>query len=179
MKKYKIERTGDFFSPQYFITVYSGKKPLRFMVDSGCSMSTIIEAALPSNGTIKTNRSTIGVGFGGQTLEMEEVILPISLEKDGYIFELVAQVTPKSNSWHHKLEGSVGLLGAQFLQFCKVDFRNCWIEVTEQGGGRDFLRMNSIYYKNKDVVEQSQEIRDSNQHLKSQWWKRLLDRFKH
>ena len=159
MKKYPIEKQGEFYSPVYYFVVYSGDKKLRFQLDSGSTQNTICEKSLQGCVVAKTNTKNSTVGFMGETLLQDTVIIDITTDQsqDCRIYELTFQVLPVKYCGEYIEEKSDGLLGAQFIQFCRIDFRNCWIEVGERLGAiPSLLKNNAEYFKEKQLVNQTE-----------------------
>ena len=135
-KEYDLEVEG---SPTdnlvYSINIYIGEKKLRFCLDSGCgdcqvgfrfirnlphqSLGIPLEA-YSVNGIIHSKLALVQFGLE-----------PGYAEEDAFCLQF-SMVTKTEGPYY--TEDCVGLLGATFLQFCEVDFRNAKIRVYRKSG---------------------------------------------
>lgn len=142
MKKYKIERIGSAYNPLYTLTAYSNNKPIKFLLDSGCSTNAILPQALKKCAKIKTEASTENTFGNGDSIIQNLWILEITLEPNSPLtYDLVFSEMASKTRKIMKSIGCIGILGAQFMQCCRIDFRNLWLDVAEVSGARSVLRL--------------------------------------
>lgn len=140
MKRYKIEQIGDIYHSFFTLTVFSGKRKLKFVLDSGCMSNAIYPQALDGCEYVQTDYSEEITGITGDSYESKIVLLNISFEKGVEPINLSVGLMGE-NAVNLTIHNCVGLLGAQFMQCCKIDFRNLWLEVPEKGGTLSLLKI--------------------------------------
>lgn len=138
MKKYKIERLGNFEHPMFIFTLYSKNKPIRFLLDSGCDTNAIFPSSLKhcelfETGMIESNITGNGI------IESTVMFISVKLSRQDTPFALSVRVLDSQVEKAFICYNCHGLLGAQFMQCCKIDFRNLWIEIPERGGAFSLL----------------------------------------
>ena len=135
-KEYDLEVEGNpATSLVYSINIYVGEKKLRFHLDSGsadCQVGFRFIKNLPhhSLGIPQESYSVNGIIHSKLAL-VKFGLEPGYAEEDAFCLQF-SMVTRKEGPFY--TEDSVGLLGATFLQFCEVDFRNAKIRVYRNSG---------------------------------------------
>ena len=144
MKKYKIERVGDLEHPLFFLRIYSSKKPLRFLLDSGCDSNAIFPSTLKNCDLFETGaKESIMTGNG--MIESPVMLITVKLSRKDVPIALSVRVLDNQVEKSFRCYNCHGLLGAQFIQCCKIDFRNLWIEIPEKGGALSLLQHDGKY----------------------------------
>lgn len=146
MKRYTIEKEGSFEHPLFYLNIYGKNRPLRFMLDSGCNSNAISPLVLKFFEFFETEIQEEVITAGGLTksdvyvikARLSEDDSPIALSMTTLNFEVALAL---------KSRNCVGLLGAQFLQCCRIDFRNLWLEVPEKGGAFSLLKIGGKHLK--------------------------------
>lgn len=135
-KQYPLEFSGHpVYGVEYFITVYSNHKKLRFNIDSGAVTNLISNPSLKGCKYDNTGKSVESKGLIGGVktrvvmLEFapEDVDLETTDVQDK--FYLPFTVLLKKDNYLFDASEYDGLLGGTFLQFCDVNFREGYIRI--------------------------------------------------
>lgn len=160
--EYPLEYQGHpVYGVEYFITVYSNHKPLRFNIDSGAVTNLISNPSLKgckydNTGKQVESRGLIG-GVNTRIVYMYFAMEDIDLETADIEdkFYLPFTVLNKKDNFLFDSTEYDGLLGGTFLQFCDVNFREGYIRVYKnRSGGRVFnalLRKSRNPFDNMDI----------------------------
>ena len=133
-KQYKLDFISDINQGVlYFITVFSGNKALKLMVDSGCASNLIGNKALKGCSYYNTGMSENTIGVSGE-MPTRIIYLEFSLDKlnksnPEYPYSMEFSVALKKDAPLFNNDDIDGLLGSRFLQYCEVDFRNGYLRV--------------------------------------------------
>ena len=153
-KEYDLEVEGDPIGCLcYYINIYVGEKKLRFHLDSGsadCQVGFRFIKNLPHHnlGISAEHCSVTGV-FRTKSALVKFGLEPGYAEEDAFCLQF-SMVTKKEGPYYN--EDSVGLLGATFLQFCEVDFRNAKIRVYRKSGSMVQSLLNSMIDLQKKIL---------------------------
>ena len=120
---------------EYFFTVFSNKKRLRFNIDSGALTNLISDVSLNECCYIETGQSVKSQGLLGG---VKTKIILLDFVPEGKDFEtadktikfsLPFTVLRKKDNKLFSEDEYDGLLGGTFLQFCDVNFREGYIRI--------------------------------------------------
>ena len=135
-KEYPLEFTGDpFLGVQYFITVNSNNKKLKFNIDSGAEANLVSSVALDgcsyndtgANMEFRSVLNSANVNIIFLEFIIDDVDFNSVNPEDRY--KLFFSVMPAEQDSVFDDYDYDGLLGATFLQFCEVNFREGFIRV--------------------------------------------------
>ena len=112
---------------RYKLRVYSNHKPLTFILDSGSERGLILPEAVSDCAYCPTGQSSTLVGIGGSS-PTEDILLMFDFNEntssaENSHFGLDFDIIHGQSAQIFKSYGVDGLLGANFLQFCIVDYR--------------------------------------------------------
>ena len=141
-KKYPLEVCGDPVKGlQYFLTIYSGTKKLRMLVDSGACESMIGNIHLKGCSYQNSGHSETVFGVTGE-METRKIFFDYDLDgpcasNDHRFNQIFSVALKKDNSYFNSNDGDfviAGVIGSTFLQFCDVNFREGYIKVYNKAG---------------------------------------------
>ena len=137
----------------YSINIYVGDKKLRFLLDSGsadCQVGFRFIKNLPHyNLGISAEHCSVSGVFRTKSALVKFGLEPGYAEEDAFCLQF-STVTKKEGPYY--TEESVGLLGATFLQFCEVDFRNAKIRVYRKSGNVVQSLLQSMINLQKEIL---------------------------
>ena len=143
-KKYPLEFSGNPIDGiQYFMTIYSGSKALRMLIDSGAEFSIIGNIHLKGCNYDNCGYTSTSYGISGN-IKTRNIVLDYDIEQPTELLEYgkarfnqefkvaLKKDSPMFNS--DDSEGFAGLLGSTFLQFCDLNLRDGYIKVYNKPG---------------------------------------------
>ena len=143
-KKYPLEFSGDSINGiQYFMTIYSGSKALRMLLDSGAEFSVIGNIHLKGCNYDNCGFTSTSYGISG-SIKTRNILLDFDIEQPTELLEYgkarfnqtfkvaLKKDSPMFNS--DDSDGFAGLLGSTFLQFCDLNLRDGYIKVYNKPG---------------------------------------------
>ena len=140
-KKYPLEFRGDPINGiQYFLTIYSGGKALRMLIDSGACISLIGNIHLKGCSYTNIPHKQTLLGVSGE-MQAKNILFDFDLEKPcgsntPKYNQLFAIAFKKDNLMINSddEDGCAGVLGSTFLQFCDINLREGYIKVYNKAG---------------------------------------------
>lgn len=162
--EFPLEYEGDpIFGVNYFITIYSGSRKMRFNLDSGAESNLISNPCLRGCSYVNCKTTLESKGVLG-SIKTRLVLLTFSLDEfeksaEDERFELVFSVVNKKDSDMFSKGSYDGLLGSTFLQFCEVNFRDAYIRVyKDPRGGKVFDDLMAKLYDLMAAAEENGKI---------------------
>lgn len=135
-KRYKeyplIVRGNAAYGYQYILNIYSGEYRLPMLIDSGATLCQIGDTMLEGCQYYDTKQTECTTGLGGNVIS-KKILLEFNLEEDQstdkYQFSVDTMVLKKEDNLYFNSGELCGILGANFLRTCDVDFRRGVIKV--------------------------------------------------
>lgn len=126
-----LGRSNAALTNQYAIEIFSGRKVLRMLLDTGAEFSSI--GNIPLRGCVyhNTKQTASITGLSGKANTMRRVLLEFNLEdsSDNYLFGIDFDVIPKKLNLYFNTGDLDGILGSNFLRYCIIDLVNGVLKV--------------------------------------------------
>ena len=155
-KKYPLEFSGDPYNGiKYFLTIYSGSKPLKMVVDSGADRNMIGNIHINGSSYHNTGIKTATQRISGETYN-RLILLDFNIGgpvgNNKATFNLEFDVAFKKDSPLLNSNNFAGILGTTFLQYCDINLREGYIKVYNKPGAvSKALSVNLSFGDGKEV----------------------------